>query len=373
MAIIDKWLDRTEEEMVGKVWAVSQNDIVGLDGKTYYFAPDLNDKDLLIQGEIAPQYWSPVVIGKDSPTTFWINLINSKSPEPQDEGDLVGVRPWWERYEAGDNTLRPIEHPIIVGIQPGETEQLRLRRENDQGSLYHTENRQRLEVAKVQAERERRRKAMEKARKLSVGPPRTIKTGMTLYLRPACLGDIPRITELYNFYVENSVCVPETTRVQEADILQRFNDIAKSKLPFIVACERGGQVKSRKNRHDPIILPDRIVGFAYAADHLDPTGMYRFTADLAAYVDSAHYMKGIAACLFDKLLGLLDCSHLERGGYGADGLDGDGVSRVISNLLITVPYDKDERLEWKSRFLVRDLGFEQVAKMMGVGNKLGQR
>ena len=102
---------------------------------------------------------------------------------------------------------------------------------------------------------------------------------------------------------------------------------------------------------------------------------YRFAADVEVYIDSSYYMKGVAKCLFDKLLGLLDPCYPERGGYAIEGeeLEGIGASRVISNLILTVPYDAPERIEWKGRFLTQWLGFKKVGTLEDLGNKLGQR
>lgn len=119
-------------------------------------------------GEIAPRFWVPIVIGKQAPQAFWNELVRSNEPKPEDEGDLNGAMPWWECYESkSSNILKPREHPKIEGIDPDENPNERLARENDYGSNHHTENRKRLEKAKRDAEREKRKRAQEKSRKIS--------------------------------------------------------------------------------------------------------------------------------------------------------------------------------------------------------------
>ena len=123
-------------------------------------------------GEIAPHNWVPIVIGKTAPQTFWNELVKSNEPGPDQEGDLEGAMPWWELYDSKDgNILKPREHPILEGVDPDETRNERLARENDYGSNEHTENRKRLEKAKRDTEKEKRRRAQEKAHKLSKRPP----------------------------------------------------------------------------------------------------------------------------------------------------------------------------------------------------------
>ena len=269
--LIERWMDRIEEEMVGKVWGVSMKDVTR-DGVTFYFAPDPKDKELSIQGDIAPRYWIPVVIGRQAPQTFWKELVESKAPEPFDDGDLDGTRPWWELYAVPGSEctfLKHYEEPEMRGIDPDENLNERLARENDHGANQHTENRKRLEKAKRDAQRERRLKAQAKARKISESTPAAerpdkITPGLNLYLRSARPADVRRLREIYNHYVEFTICTPETQRRTDADITQRLRGINLNKLPFLVACERGGKVRLRNIVcFHPLLTPgyrSRIVG-----------------------------------------------------------------------------------------------------------------
>ena len=84
-------------------------------------------------------------------------------------------------------------------------------------------------------------------------------------------------------------------------------------------------------------------------------------------------MKGVAKCLTDKLMGLLDPQYIEKGGYDVvgDDLDDTGPQRIIQNIIINLPWHKPEHFEWMSRWLART-GFEQVGNLKGVGNKTGK-
>lgn len=275
---IEKWMAAVKNSMKGEDPTIPQDKLAAPDGTTYHFAPDPQDCALLVQGELAPRYWKPVAIGSESPNMFWGNMLKSKESTPVDSDDLKDVQPWWYRYVAESCFLLPRDHPSIDGVDPDEKEHERLARQNDKGSLHHAENRKQLERAKRDAQRQRRIRAAEKARKYSEGIPaghpiEKIKPGVSLYLRSARPDDIQRLTEIYNHYVECSVSVPEEERQTEEQLLARYHDVLKKKLPFLVACERGGKVASRKRKGEDIILPDKVVGFAYADDHCNMKAM----------------------------------------------------------------------------------------------------
>ena len=205
-----------------------------------------------------------------------------------------------------------------------------------------------------------------------------IKPDINLYIRSAKPVDVPRIREIYNHYVDNSACTPETERRTNGDIQQRLNDIVANKLPFLVACERGKILKGRaKKNQEDVVLPDKVVGFATADDYNDMRGMYRFTAEIETFVDKDYYMKCVAKCLLDKLMALLDPNYIERGGYDIEGeeLEGAGVgaSRIIKNIIVHIPYDNQDRLDWIERWLSNWLDFKKVGNLPKVGNKAGKR
>ena len=238
-------MTKIEEEMCGKEWSIPLRLVTAEDGSSFCFSAERQNEDGLPMGDLAPRYWIPVVIGKQAPQTFWNELLKSTAPMPFDEGDLVGAKPWWERYQIqGGNFLKQCPDPVIKDIDPDESTDDKLARENDHGSNQHTANRKRTERAKLAAKRERKMRAQEKVRNLSPAapPPERIKPGLNLYVRSAKPTDIPRIREIYNHYVDFTVCTPETTRRTDEDIRQRYDDVLKKKLPFLVACERGGKV-----------------------------------------------------------------------------------------------------------------------------------
>lgn len=368
---IESWMSDFDEKMCGVTRGVPTDEVAA------------------VSDEVAPQYWDLTVMGgpllRQSPQTFWNEIIRSDAPKPMHDGDLDGVKPWWQHYKAPESIfLKPYSHPNIKGIDPDENQNEKLARENDYGADQHAQNRKRLEAAKRDKQHEKRIKTQEKARKFRESVPATvtnrdrIRPGSNLYVRSARPGDINQIRDIYNHYVDFSCCTPETERRTTTDMMQRYRNVLANRLPFLVACERGGKVPNRRRKRNPeddLILPDRVVGFAMADDYNDIVGMYRFTAEIECYIHKESTQKSIAKCLLDKLMGLLDPEYVERGGFDIEGeeLEGVGPSRVIKNIIANVPYAQPERLEWIGRWLSAWLGFKQVGILEDVGNKAGKR
>ncbi|KAI6884820.1 hypothetical protein KC360_g4019 [Hortaea werneckii] len=336
-------------------------------------------------GDIVPSYWIPHGFpGSASLQAFWEDVSSSKHPGPVEESDLDGVLPWWIRLQPYHNMmLLRYEHPIITSVDPGETFDERLARENDLGSAQHSENRRRLERAKRDAKREKRRKADEKIlamnRSRSPLPHEKIKPDpdLKLFVRPARPADMTAIRDIYNHYIDNTCCAPETERITENDMLQRFQRITGSGLPFLVACKSGGIIKGVRRKRDPeneLFLSDVVLGFTYAEDYGQGQPMYRSTADLHVFVDKQFLLQSIAKCLLDKMIGILDPAYIERGGFGSrcDGLEATNLPRTVKTIIARVPFDAPQRLEWVAKWLVEWLGFEQKGILEGIGIKNGR-
>ena len=295
-------------------------------------------------GIFAPRDWIA--------TSLWHDALKSP-PLPVDESDLDNAKPFWECYTGESDILAELKHPPVL-IDPLEDPEETIARQADHGSDQHTANRKRLEKAKAAAIQDRKKTEHDKALRLGFTPltlSDRINPDVKMYIRSALPSDIAEITAIYNHYVNNAYA-PETEPRKQADMSQRLKSTVGAKLPFLVACERGAiiPVSKRDKRYEAeeITLPDKVIGFAHADDFHDMKGMYRFTAELEVYVSNMYYMKGVASCLLDKLLGLLDPGYLERGGYDTKGGDiagaGAGAKRIVQNLIVNLPYEKPERL-----------------------------
>ena len=196
-----------------------------------------------------------------------------------------------------------------------------------------------------------------------------------MFLRAAVKEDMVPLRDIYNRYIDNAFVVPETDRLTDADMLERWQAIRKAYLPFIVACQRGEVIKARNKTltGEDMVMPDKVVGFACAADWSDGKSIYRSTVKLEVFVHMEQYMKSIGSCLADKMMGLLDPQFTERGGYDVEELD--SVGRTISNVLVRYSYEakKTDKLKWVSRWLKDRYGFEQVADLQGVAEKFDEQ
>ncbi|TKA23802.1 hypothetical protein B0A50_07084 [Salinomyces thailandicus] len=335
--------------------------------------------------ELVPPYWVPRELANMSPQTFWNKNSEPRDPAPVDEGDLDSARPWWQLLQPVESSLNmalPHDHPNIKGIDPDEKLNERLARENDYGSAQHTKNRFRLEAAKQQARRNERRKGEEKAKKFEARHHgmrhEPIKPGIRLYVRVARPNDMPAIRDIHNYHIDSSCCTQETERCTETDMLQLYQKVKEHRLPFLVAYEQGMKLNRRRNRHvqgEELFLPDKLVGFAHADTYGNSEGIYKSTVDVKVYTDKQYLMKGVANCLMDKLIGMLDPEYAERGGFNLEGreLEEEGERRLVKNIVVNFLYDKPARLEWMTRWLTGWLGFERKGILEGIGEKDGER
>ena len=389
-AKIETWLDRTltELEFVEKVQLTNGTNTFSFDVTPSGIRTKLVDEE---QGDVAPRYWMPTTLDGMTLDGFWMQHIHIKDKDvrPIDNDDLRDAEPWWHTYVDGDHDmLQASLPPEIAGVDPDENQAEKLAREHDNGGAHAGENRKAAEKAKREAQRKRTLARQAKAHKISATytasndavAANTIKPELNMFIRSATKDDMVQVRDIYNRYIDNAFVVPETTRLDENDMLQRWQAIESAELPYIVACQRGEKIKARNkkvNGGEDRIMPDRVVGFAYADDWSDGTCIYRPTVKLGLFVSMEHYMKHIGDCLADKMMSLLDPSFIGRGGYDVVGeeLDADVPKRVVSNVLIRYSYEAErkEKLLWVSKWLKRHFGFEKVADLKGVAQKFDKQ
>lgn len=338
------------------------------------------------QGDIAPRYWFQTHLDGKSAEAFWLEQIQPRHDviQPLERDDLKDARPWWNNYADDDHSvLKVLEQPEVADIDPDETAEERLARLHDHGSGNAGESRKVAEQAKREAQRKRTLAKRARAHKFSgtynSTSPSTIKPGLNIFVRPAVKEDMVQLRDIYNRYIDNMFVVPETDRLTETDMLERWQAIRNANLPFIVACQRGDVIKARNKKYggEDKVMPDKVIGFACAADWSDGTCIFRPTVKLEVFVHIEQYMKHVGSCLTDKMMGLLDPQFVERGGYDVDGeeLEQGEPRRAISNVLVRYSYEaeKTDKLRWVSKWLKTRFGFEQVADLQGVAQKFDQQ
>lgn len=102
-------------------------------------------------------------------------------------------------------------------------------------------------------------------------------------IRPVRLEDAPRIAEIYNYYVTDTVITFEEKIVSADEYVGRIESVLSKGLPWIVA-EVDGE----------------IVGYAYATEWRKRVA-YRFTVESAVYLDHEKLGKGVGSALYEAL------------------------------------------------------------------------
>jgi L-amino acid N-acyltransferase YncA len=146
-------------------------------------------------------------------------------------------------------------------------------------------------------------------------------------IRPVEPGDAPRIAEIYNPYVTDTIVTFELEPVTPEEISRRIAAITAG-YPYLVLEDGSGTV----------------AGYAYASRFREREA-YRFTAEVTIYLDRGRTGSGLGSILFAELL--------ER-------LRGTDLRALIG--AIALPNDPSARLHEK-------FGFRNVARLEKVGFK----
>ncbi len=141
--------------------------------------------------------------------------------------------------------------------------------------------------------------------------------------------DIPRILEIYNWYIANSMATFEIDALSLEEFTNRVHGITE-RYPWIVLEEEG-----------------KIVGYAYLSA-FNPRKAYAWTCDLAIYLDHEVRGKGYGTLLMQAMIDLAKK---------------DGYVKMVS--LVTTGNTASEKLHEK-------LGFRNVGTLENTGLKHGK-
>lgn len=106
----------------------------------------------------------------------------------------------------------------------------------------------------------------------------------TLLIRPSDAADLPQITAIYGWNVQNGTGTFELEAPDMAEMTRRRDDVLSKDLPWLVA-EREGQV----------------LGYAYA-NHFRPRKAYRFCLEDSIYLAREAQGQGVGKLLLAELL-----------------------------------------------------------------------
>ncbi|KAI9814200.1 MAG: hypothetical protein M1827_003366 [Pycnora praestabilis] len=191
-----------------------------------------------------------------------------------------------------------------------------------------------------------------------------------IYLRPARGGDIWQIKDIYQFYIQNSVHVQDIEIFTNQEMRVRWQDACECRLPWLVAVEK----TTFQGRG-----LEKVVGYACASDFSGPRSTFRYTVEVEIFVHHQRLRLGIGKSLMDKLCCVLDPNYMEKGGYlftsntKNDNAYTNGGLRVISQVLIVMPYDPNNEAElvWKKRWL-EQWEFRQAGNLINIARKFGK-
>ena len=142
--------------------------------------------------------------------------------------------------------------------------------------------------------------------------------------------DAGEVAGIYNHYVTQAVVTFEEEQVSADEFVRRMQEVRAASLPWVVAEMEG-----------------RVVGYAYARPWKERSG-YRFSVEVAVYVDPELAGRGIGSGLYSRLF---------------EDLEARGVHAVIGG--IALPNEASVALHEK-------FGMRKVALFEQVGFKFGR-
>jgi len=149
-------------------------------------------------------------------------------------------------------------------------------------------------------------------------------------IRAATESDVQVISDIYNYYIANTVVTFEELPVSQNDILERIKKITDSSLPWLVAEDAGA-----------------VIGYAYAGKW-NVRSAYRHTVESTVYLSHSTVAKGWGTKLYTALF---------------DTLRQKSIHTVIGG--ITIPNPASIALHEK-------FGMKKVAHFSEVGHKFGK-
>jgi L-amino acid N-acyltransferase YncA len=108
-----------------------------------------------------------------------------------------------------------------------------------------------------------------------------------ILIRPATGADATAVADVYNHYIKETTVTFEEAEVIPSEIGRRIQEVASASLPWLIAEQEA-----------------TVVGYAYAGKWHSRTG-YRFSAEIAVYVEADHTRIGAGSRLYDHLFPML--------------------------------------------------------------------
>jgi len=106
-------------------------------------------------------------------------------------------------------------------------------------------------------------------------------------IREATEQDAEVITEIFNYYIRNTVITFEEDEINTVHFIERFNKVKRSGFSWLVAVDDGD-----------------VIGFAYSSRWIDRAS-YRNTAEVSVYLVQTATSKGWGTKLYNELFSIL--------------------------------------------------------------------
>ncbi|MDR3219583.1 MAG: GNAT family N-acetyltransferase [Dysgonamonadaceae bacterium] len=103
-------------------------------------------------------------------------------------------------------------------------------------------------------------------------------------IRNVSLSDAPRIAEIYNYYINNTIITFEETEIDAGEIERRIQHVREKHFPYIVYEEDG-----------------RLLAYAYI-DNWRSRSAYDISLETSIYLDIHATGKGIGPVLYRELI-----------------------------------------------------------------------
>lgn len=225
----------------------------------------------------------------------------------------------------------------------------------------------------LKADRKAIRAAHKAHRETYVPPPPNLHVPKAnIYIRPAHVGDLNQIRDIYAWYIANTVVAPEREILDRAAWQNRMQDVDDCKLPFLVAVAKNN--RNNRNNRRYVNYREVVVGFGFADLFAGQFDAFKYAVEMQVFVHHQHKRMGVGKTLVDRLLTALDPQHMSRNGtefFAEKTLDYEqGGRRIVGRILATIPYDPtdDKDFQWQKKWLA-EWDFDLVATLPKIGYK----
>ncbi|KAF2124698.1 hypothetical protein P153DRAFT_349850 [Dothidotthia symphoricarpi CBS 119687] len=332
--VIEEWMNTHSEECIQTMNIESGA----------FSGEDAGDKGMTIPKDLVPRYWMPSTIDGEPLRKFWEKLRHC-APAALGDDDLTDTLPFWDMYENEGSCF--IDGLVVPDARVDATDPDNHTRGQFTGesiTVYMEKVADRNHAKHLNLLKKQNRPVREPKVPIPQPEDRRLKPTGNIYLRPVQPADVHGITDIYNHYVENSIHATEFDARTEQHIRDRVDTIVQAGLPFLVAIAKGNKPKGPRG-----YVSEKIIGYINLDDYCDRSSLYRFCFELEMYVHPGYTCQGVARCLLDRLLEMVNTGYNARGGYeyinDYDYLK-TGPSRVVKTILINILHARKELPPW---------------------------